>query len=1161
MKKFRWQGIVFFLIIFILSIGLSYLAFNENSIEHVERERPMAIALVNEDEGAPFNEDKIVFGDQFANSVVKDGKHDWYVVSRGVAESGFERGIYDMMIIIPNDFSARSLSIHLERPEPVSLHYKINATGHESVRAEAEKTAGQILNDFNRRLIDVYFASIIGNLQEAQDNIKDIIDKEKEYTSIYNKQINDPLSNFTDQFKTVQDYTKVSKESYKGLEDVLSGFESSLSEDAQVNQQFSEEIDSVIKIKEDESQIAATFGEFLEQFVNRLGHEDVMRRLAELERANEQVYREFQRVGETEPRTKTIISNANLIKHRFGQMDENISNFQNQLHKDIHTNLEKQIRKQLEDAFKDDSHVNMKINDLFTGLDDNVHTDIREKIKDLPTLDVNGIKKIGLDEKAESDLLKVIKVTKKYNADYKNRAGSSNQELTTIKDKIDEIKAGLESGITVSDKINLTDYDKGEVYLSLSKLPKEFDLEQIEVNGKRIRNYDPDTGIKIKPYNQELTLSLELKLKQGFREEIDIFSPLEWEWTVSQEGIEKEESEENEPPEEDEDKTDPKPADPPSDKDDEQEEKQDQDNGTDTEESEKVQQQSATADNEDESVPNEDDSKETEEKDNDSSNGDNSGEGSDDGSSENEDDEEPSEGEETEDPIKEVKEITNNYLYQKVQTSLLADLNEEELMEAVNEVAEFISGYYKLYSLYELYFGFDMKDQNFEKELDDLPKEKPLVTLATENSLYHIFYEKEIKDLIKDHIVKDVLEEITEDVDDSIADIDKAIKSYKNDLKKYSEESDKLVQKISLTKEEANSLNNEVGKILDELAQWRDTSNELTNENRTVLDHDREVQSAVMNLDSGFQPLLLASQSLVDQAKANFDTADHVYQTFDAIDEQAGNIQTSGVNLITHADDLANKLTEKAIEDANYAENFSEVLANSRIGDRQNENLYRFLANPVQTKNDGVITEGKDFTAYFLVIILSIVTLFTAYVISTINQKRMTTDAFTKERKLLHANLPITAVTAGIGLVEGLVIGILSFFLLQFDDGKMYIWLGLILLLTVTFLLIATYLLRQLKMVGMFILMTIFSLYLLLTKSLGFRFENKNLVETLQKISPLQYIETLLTDILEGKAISLLVIVILAVIAIAGFVLNLFVVNRRLDNKEGMEDESMPEAN
>src|SRR5699024_8240545 len=232
----------------------------------VDKERKMAIALVNEDGGTTFNDDTITFGDEFANSVTKDSKHDWYVVSRGVAESGFERGSYDMMIVIPNDFSDSSLSIHLERPEPVALHYKINATGHEHVRSEAEKTAEQILNDFNKRLIDVYFASIIGNLQEAQDNISEIIEKEKEYTNLYNNEINSPLSNYTDQFKSVQDYTEISKDSYQGLESVLENFQTYIAEDVEDNKLFAQEIDSLINIKEDEHKTTAMFGEFFDQF-------------------------------------------------------------------------------------------------------------------------------------------------------------------------------------------------------------------------------------------------------------------------------------------------------------------------------------------------------------------------------------------------------------------------------------------------------------------------------------------------------------------------------------------------------------------------------------------------------------------------------------------------------------------------------------------------------------------------------------------------------------------------------------------------------------------------------------------------------------------------------------------------------------------------------
>src|SRR5690625_4932267 len=99
---------------YILTFRLSYLAFNEHSSEVDNEERRMSIALVNEDEGAIFSDHRIIFGDQFSDSINKDSKHDWYVVSRGVAESGVDRNVYDMMIIIPNYFSEKSLSIHLE---------------------------------------------------------------------------------------------------------------------------------------------------------------------------------------------------------------------------------------------------------------------------------------------------------------------------------------------------------------------------------------------------------------------------------------------------------------------------------------------------------------------------------------------------------------------------------------------------------------------------------------------------------------------------------------------------------------------------------------------------------------------------------------------------------------------------------------------------------------------------------------------------------------------------------------------------------------------------------------------------------------------------------------------------------------------------------------
>src|SRR5690625_1618416 len=108
MIKGKWQAIVFICLILLLAIGLSTVALNERSEEQAIQSHKMAIALVNEDTGTVFNESEINFGDQFANQMNKDHAHDWYIVSRGVAESGFERNAYDMMIVIPNNFSTNA---------------------------------------------------------------------------------------------------------------------------------------------------------------------------------------------------------------------------------------------------------------------------------------------------------------------------------------------------------------------------------------------------------------------------------------------------------------------------------------------------------------------------------------------------------------------------------------------------------------------------------------------------------------------------------------------------------------------------------------------------------------------------------------------------------------------------------------------------------------------------------------------------------------------------------------------------------------------------------------------------------------------------------------------------------------------------------------------
>src|SRR5699024_4179073 len=280
MKKVNWRSILSSILILTLAIGLSYLGLNQVSTSTDKPEAmKMSIALVNEDDGVQFQGNDLAFGDEFTKSIDRDSVHDWYVVIRGVAENGYERNDYNMMVFIPNDFSEKAISIDSDSPEPVILNYKINASGHEDIRAEAEKTASQILNDFIRRIIDVYFASVIGNLQEAQDNIVDIVEKGSKYTHTYNQSINNPLSNYTNQFEAIQDNTTISKDSFGNLEDILELFENELNEDVEVNKSYHSNVSDLASLKEQNSLFLLSYAEEFNKYRDSLNSQDVQEQL------------------------------------------------------------------------------------------------------------------------------------------------------------------------------------------------------------------------------------------------------------------------------------------------------------------------------------------------------------------------------------------------------------------------------------------------------------------------------------------------------------------------------------------------------------------------------------------------------------------------------------------------------------------------------------------------------------------------------------------------------------------------------------------------------------------------------------------------------------------------------------------------------------------
>lgn len=142
------------------------------------------VALVNEDRGADVDGEQVNLGRAYVKQIESDTSAVWRVVSRGVAESGLAQGGYQVLVLIPAEFSEKLLDLEAEDPGPIGITYQVNGSGNAGVEAVADTRAREIVSQLNGQLVDMYVASILGNLRQAQDNVRLVADAEAEHVGV-----------------------------------------------------------------------------------------------------------------------------------------------------------------------------------------------------------------------------------------------------------------------------------------------------------------------------------------------------------------------------------------------------------------------------------------------------------------------------------------------------------------------------------------------------------------------------------------------------------------------------------------------------------------------------------------------------------------------------------------------------------------------------------------------------------------------------------------------------------------------------------------------------------------------------------------------------------------------------------------------------------------
>ncbi|MBC2128062.1 type VII secretion protein EsaA [Listeria marthii] len=1071
MKKVKWSILLFLVLAIFLSAGITYLALNQGSNKetknNTEKVHKMTIALVNEDQGDTFQGKRVEFGNQFVKSIEKDEGHEWYVVSRGVAESGLKRDVYNMMIVIPSDFSQKALSMTSTAPEKVTISYKVNDVGNSDLKAEAEKTAASVLEDFNSRIIDVYFASILTTLQEAQDNIGALVKEEKKYDSIYNKDVNNPLSNYTEQFKTVQTYTGTSKESFQGFQDIMKEFEESLKISKTENAEHMKNMDGFTKTQETNAPFGIKFTENLQNFDGSLSAEDIRTQTAALEQANAQMTSEFQVLEGT----NSLLSQTQALQNYIAETNARIEALDGEIVGTLENDFRTAVYNDLLRILKENDYSD-RINEI--GLKDLAGEDLNagfnnmlvNEIKALPTYNTDQLAYLGLDEEMYKN---VVTLSKEYYNSHRKAFGEDFRFTNDAKalptdvlksDTINRLKSegvGLESqSYTVPSSAYLT-----EVVINLDE---NFTFSNVNclVNGSA------DTGLVqqtaygengIKFYIPSLAYPIDIKItgKAILREGANVPLVGAANWSASMQQFENKEYGYM-------------PV-----------------------------------------VP------------------------------------DPS------NPTQLNPGMAGALLVRKeaqpIKVNSATYLNETS--SSVKAITNTVKDYYKLQALFDLYYGIDASDSEQMPDFSDY--QVTLDNSAKSSSYYYIFNKEDIigsfVNLTTDRFVADYTKKIKA--------FEKRITDYKYAMAEANSRSEDVTNRLNETTQEAISLNTNLALTLQNLEAWREASKGLMTENGVVLDKSGEEATMALQLSSEFAGILAKSESLAGTSEGNLKSAEVVYQTFDAIDKEAKNIQQSGETLVKEASTLSDDLGQKLEDDETFQKNFAKVMKNSRVGDRQNENLYSFLSNPVDKMNAGTIVAGDKSMPYFMVLICTILAIFTSYVISHQEKKREQLNEFENEMSLVFKNIPITFLTICVGIIEGLVIGAVSGLIFEVGEIGMFLWIGVCVLIMMALVTAFSYLLRQLNMIGMSLVLLVLSLYLFLTDAVGLNIDNESIFATFRKFSPLQYMEQLLNGILSAQQDYIIVVYSLIGMTLLFTALNLFVWHRSKDEdvEEDYSDE------
>ena len=371
------------------------------------------------------------------------------------------------------------------------------------------------------------------------------------------------------------------------------------------------------------------------------------------------------------------------------------------------------------------------------------------------------------------------------------------------------------------------------------------------------------------------------------------------------------------------------------------------------------------------------------------------------------------------------------------------------------------------------------------------------------------------------------------DTDGAKEKVDKALSA----LTKLKPVLEKNVQDVLTTNQELNTKINEQLELYKKLEKKLD---DLVEEQGKGNDAFEETNNQLKTLNTDYATLLSETKGVKESSQSNVKAAESVNETLGKFNRELSNAQTSTEKLSQDADSLMTQFNEELTNNGNFVESFVNVLNNAYQNGVPNEVLLNFLSNPVAQNATSVKATVNVYRPFTWILLLEIVSLFTAYLFATQNVIRKVKDKF-KLDKLHDTDIMTVGLLSILAVVVGLVVGIVSS--AQLHVGREYqpSWVLLIVLATLVLIQGQYLLLKHFRVIGMGLAFFMMISFVYLSNAIGTTASLTGFPAFIKNLNALSILEGLLSGYFDGHPAAIIAFVATIVVIAVLLVINVFI--------------------